>query len=105
MWMNGFIYGFMNRDDVHGSLRNHEAGTFLIRFSERYAPLSLLYGTHWIFRWPGQFAIGYVGVGGEIKHYLVEDKDLTGKKTLPEFLEECDQFSTVLQVPFFFSCT
>lgn len=68
---------------MHSSLRNHEAGTFLIRFSER---------------WPGQFAIGYVGVGGEIKHYLVEEKDLTGKKSLPEFLEECDQFSTLLQV-------
>lgn len=41
--------------------------------------------------------IGYVGEGDTIKHYLVERADLE-KKTVPEFLLECKEFTNILQV-------
>jgi len=59
-------------------------GTFLIRFSESHG---------------GRFAIGYVNLHGEsVKHYLVSQNDVSGKKTISDFLSECDQFMHVLQL-------
>jgi hypothetical protein len=83
MWQNGLIYGFMGRDQVNASLKDQEIGTFLIRFSERHS---------------GQFVIAHIGVENhKIKHYLVQPNDTaSSKKTLPDFIQECPQFTTLL---------
>jgi len=78
------LYGFMGREDVNAALFNQEPGTFIIRFSERFA---------------GQFAIAYIGneAPNKIKHYLVQPNDTAAaKKTLPDFLDECRQFTKLL---------
>jgi len=78
MWQEGIIYGYMSKESVQDSLANQEPGVFIIRFSESQ---------------PGQFAVGYVGVMGEIKHYLATD---VPKKSLADFLAESCQFLTFL---------
>jgi hypothetical protein len=93
MWQSGLIYGFIERDGVNAALVNQEPGTFLLRLSERHA---------------GSFAIGYViddpDPEKRVRHYLIRPEDLFGgKKSLPEFLNECAQFSKFLQVSFDFN--
>jgi len=88
MWQSGLIYGFISRQSVEEALRNEDQGTFLIRFSERHA---------------GHFAIGYKVDDPDpekrIRHYLVKADDTAGaKKTLPDFLSECPQFTKILQL-------
>jgi hypothetical protein len=91
MWQSGLIYGFISRFHVEESLKNEEPGTFVIRFSERHA---------------GLFAIGYKvedmmsqDPDKRVRHYLVRPDDTAGaKKTLPDFLAECPQFTRVLQL-------
>ena len=93
MWQSGYIYGFIEREGVNAALINQQPGTFLIRLSERH---------------PGSFAIGYVIEDNDpdkrVRHYLVRNEDLFGgKKSLPEFLMECPQFSKFLVVSFEFN--
>lgn len=88
MWQSGLIYGFISRFQVDEALKNEEAGTFLIRFSERHA---------------GLFAVGYKIDDSDpdkrVRHYLVRPDDTAGaKKTLPDFLAECNQFNRILQL-------
>eukprot|EP01111_Echinosteliopsis_oligospora_P017924 TRINITY_DN7965_c0_g1_i1.p1 TRINITY_DN7965_c0_g1~~TRINITY_DN7965_c0_g1_i1.p1 ORF type:complete len:497 (-),score=139.14 TRINITY_DN7965_c0_g1_i1:105-1595(-) len=90
MWQCGIIYGLINRDDVNSALVNQDPGTFLIRFSERN---------------PGQLGIAYVSTElaatpiGRIKHYLVQANDTAAaKRTFPDFLAECPQFVSALQL-------
>lgn len=84
MWQSGLIYGFISRFQVDEALKNEEAGTFLIRFSERHA---------------GLFAVGYKIDDMHVRHYLVRPDDTAGaKKTLPDFLAECNQFNRILQL-------
>lgn len=84
MWQSGLIYGFISRFQVDEALKNEEAGTFLIRFSERHA---------------GLFAVGYKIDDSRVRHYLVRPDDTAGaKKTLPDFLAECTQFNRILQL-------
>jgi len=82
MWQGGLLFGFMERDGESAALYQKEPGTFIIRFSERHV---------------GQFTVAFVGTESppRIKHYLVQPADLVGK-TLPDFLQQCPQFSTVL---------
>lgn len=76
----------MTREDVAQAMADREMGTFIIRFSERYA---------------GQFGIAYMGAPGQVKHYLVGPNDTAGaKKTLPDFVCEHPQFSHILQCSF-----
>jgi hypothetical protein len=48
-------------------------------------------------RCPGQLAIGYADLYGNVKHYLIEPNELK-KKTVAEFLNETSIFTEVLQV-------
>lgn len=97
LWTSGLIYGFMSREDIEMSLVGYPTGTFIIRFSERFVSCCCLVDC---FSCPGQFAIGYVGAAGALKHYLVEPKDLLNT-SLPNFLECCDQFTEILHVIYF----
>ncbi|GAM18948.1 hypothetical protein SAMD00019534_021230 [Acytostelium subglobosum LB1] len=94
LWQNGLIFMFLRRENVGSVLKGQEAGTFVILFSETF---------------PGQLEISYVsnerGPGEQgppelkIKHYLVQPNDTSGsKRTLPDFLNECPQFSHILQL-------
>ena len=80
------IYGFVSREAVNAALVNQEVGTFVIRLSERH---------------PGTFAVGYVidetDVEKRVRHYLISDEDVYGKKTLPDFLLSNAQFTKFLQ--------
>jgi hypothetical protein len=82
LWQNGLIYGFLNRNDVITALKNHDPGTFIVRFSDSQ---------------PGKIAIAYVSLRGEgIKHYLIKPTDITSK-TVADFLCECNLFIKILQ--------
>jgi len=89
LWQTGLIHGFLSREAVQEILRQQEAGTFLIRFSESN---------------PGEFAVAYrIDEGGpddRIRHYLIRpDIDTPGnKKTIPDFINEQHAFCYLLQV-------
>jgi hypothetical protein len=87
LWTRGFICGFLTRDEVNAVLGNEQIGTFLIRFSERN---------------PGAFVIAYVAIEEgkkKVHHYLMQDDDtFAAKKTLPDFLHECRDFTILLQI-------
>lgn len=85
LWQAGIIYGFLDRQAVTDVLvsNNQPIGTFIIRFSERYA---------------GQFDIVWVG-HTEINHYLVKHDDIANpRKTLPDFIAMQTQFLHLLQL-------
>lgn len=81
LWQQGVIYAFMGKDEINDNILNSEPGTFLIRFSESC---------------PGQLAIGYADLYGNVKHYLIEPNELK-KKSVAEFLNETSIFTEVLQ--------
>eukprot|EP01090_Pellita_catalonica_P023571 TRINITY_DN9793_c0_g1_i1.p1 TRINITY_DN9793_c0_g1~~TRINITY_DN9793_c0_g1_i1.p1 ORF type:complete len:684 (+),score=123.87 TRINITY_DN9793_c0_g1_i1:38-2053(+) len=91
LWTNGFIYGFLSRDDSDKILRTAKTHSFLIRFSDRC---------------PGQFVIVYVpenkdasaGQPNNVKHYLVTQADIEQKHTLPDFLRGCSNLWYILQL-------
>jgi len=87
LWQTGLIHGFLSREAVHDVLKDQDAGTFLVRFSERHA---------------GQFAVAYRINAAEdegVRHYLIQPDDTTGnKKTLPDFLSEQTPFCYLLQI-------
>jgi len=87
LWLKGLIYGFIPREAAEQLLRGLEAGTFLLRFSERIA---------------GQFAVAYVKLGNnnvrEVKHYLVKPEDIAGpNKTLADFLRVHEIFMFLVE--------
>eukprot|EP01130_Rhizamoeba_saxonica_P005689 TRINITY_DN2259_c0_g1_i1.p1 TRINITY_DN2259_c0_g1~~TRINITY_DN2259_c0_g1_i1.p1 ORF type:complete len:737 (-),score=128.03 TRINITY_DN2259_c0_g1_i1:41-2107(-) len=83
LWQNGLVYGFMSRRGTEEALNGRDPGTFIIRFSERYE---------------GRFAIAYVNaLGDKILHYLIKDNDTSKKRTLGDFLFDCDQFAYILK--------
>jgi len=92
LWQNGLITMFISRDRVQGALKDQGTGCFMILFSAAY---------------PGQLEIAYNSETGDtkdgmlqclVKFYLVQPNDTSGsKRTLPDFLNECRQFSHLLQ--------
>ena len=85
LWQNGILNAFITKEEVNEALKNLNSGAFIIRFSERHS---------------GQFAIAYVGADLplRVKHYLVKPTDTaSAKKTLPDFICECAQFSELLK--------
>jgi len=88
LWQNGLIFMFLKRETINQILKNQDSGTFIILFSEAF---------------PGQLEISYVGTekdsSTKVKHYLVQSNDTSGsKRTLPDFLNECPQFTHILQL-------
>jgi len=83
LWQAGIIYGFLNKQAVADALvsNNQPIGTFIIRFSERFA---------------GQFEIVWVG-HTEVNYYLVKYDDIGGK-TLPDFISKIPTWSHLLQL-------
>lgn len=73
---------------MNAALANQEAGTFLIRFSERH---------------PGSFAIGYTIEDRDpikrVRHYLVKPEEVSPpNKTLPHYLMDCPQLTKFLVI-------
>eukprot|EP01105_Mastigella_eilhardi_P025433 TRINITY_DN6915_c0_g1_i1.p1 TRINITY_DN6915_c0_g1~~TRINITY_DN6915_c0_g1_i1.p1 ORF type:complete len:770 (-),score=235.43 TRINITY_DN6915_c0_g1_i1:117-2318(-) len=82
MWIKGYIYGFISKADCDSLLANHEDGTFVVRFSDRFA---------------GKYSAAYV-FKGEVHHSLIKDTDSSGnKRTLVDFLHEVDNVRVLLQ--------
>jgi len=77
---------FLSREGVNQVLSNQHWGTFVIRFSEKN---------------PGSFAVGYVtNTEEKVRHYLIKPEDISGKKTIVDFLAESVQFLQILQVKY-----
>eukprot|EP01119_Soliformovum_irregulare_P020765 TRINITY_DN6781_c0_g1_i2.p1 TRINITY_DN6781_c0_g1~~TRINITY_DN6781_c0_g1_i2.p1 ORF type:complete len:242 (-),score=84.49 TRINITY_DN6781_c0_g1_i2:24-749(-) len=88
LYQAGLIYGFASREGVNKLLETENWGACVLRFSEKN---------------PGSFAVGYVTSTEErIRHYLVKEEDISGKKTLgetPTLLEMPEKELTELTDP------
>jgi len=85
LWMfeQGFLAGFVSRQEAIEVLQQELPGTFLIRFSERV---------------DGEYVISYMHSTG-VRHYLVQPDDVSDKKrTLIDFLGQNSLFQTILQM-------
>lgn len=75
LWVNGYISGFIPRNEAEMILKDSQPGTFLIRLSERMN---------------GAFTIAYTTLNYQqikVSHYMISSDDVFGaKKTLPDFL-------------------
>ena len=87
LWQQGYICGFLKRDEADKVLTGAPLGSFLIRLSDRVG---------------GNFAIAYVAYEeGKIgvSHYLISENDVFGpKKTLPDFLGSAKSLMYITQV-------
>jgi len=85
LWMfeQGYLAGFVTRQEAIEVLQSELPGTFLIRFSERI---------------DGEYVISYTHNTG-VRHYLVQAEDVSDKKrTLIDFLGQTNLFTTLLQL-------
>jgi hypothetical protein len=87
LWQQGYLCGFLQRDEAVKVLSGAPFGSFLIRLSERAK---------------GSFAIAYVAVENDqlaVCHYLITQDDVFGpKKTLPDFLSTRKSLMHLTQV-------
>jgi len=93
LWTNGFICGFLTREEAEMVLHKEQAGTFVIRLSERHDQLVISY----------QSSTNNNSSSGNgfdtVKHYLVKADDTHGaRKTLPDFLKSYMELTCVLQI-------
>ncbi len=88
MWTQGFIMGFLSKEESEALLIKEPPGTFLLRFSSQA---------------PGSLAIAYTAPhGGEVSHYLIRKNDVNVSQSLAKFLLDRPFFSILLQtVPSF----
>jgi len=82
MWNLGFIYGFIDKDNVKSLLSNSLSGQFLLRFSDRFS---------------GSLAVNTLKQGGDISNYLIKSEETTQKKTHADFLRSKKELTHVLQ--------
>lgn len=87
LWTQGYICGFLTREEVDTVLKGQQVGTFLIRFSDRMP----------------KFAVSYQAADAfgqtRVKHYLLKADDTHGaKKTLPDFLNTYRELLCILQI-------
>ncbi|KAH3743472.1 transcriptional repressor [Pelomyxa schiedti] len=83
LWVKGFIYGFITKEDSETLLRSQEEGVAVIRLSDRF---------------PAKFAAAYI-YKKEIHHSLIEETDCVGnKRSIIEFLYEKPHVRSILQV-------
>jgi hypothetical protein len=82
MWLQGLIFGFIDKEKCNRTLAAFEEGTFLLRFSESS---------------PGQFAVAYVSddVHERVKHYLVKPEDIAAM-SLADFIRAKPQWIHLL---------
>jgi len=85
LWMyeQGYLAGFVTRQEATEALQHEMPGTFLIRFSERV---------------DGEYVISYVHLSG-VRHYLVQTDDVSDKKrTFIDFLGQNKLLSIMMQL-------
>jgi hypothetical protein len=87
MWKEGYIVGFISREDCNELLSGYDPGCFIIRFSERN---------------PGLFAVAYKLADTEqdrsVRHFLVRANELEAKKTLPDLLSKYSEFVSIIKI-------
>ncbi len=88
LWTQGFIMGFLSKEESEALLIKEPPGTFLLRFSSQA---------------PGSLAIAYTSPkGGDVSHYLIRKNDVNVSQPLARFLLDRPFFSILLQtVPSF----
>lgn len=83
LWTQGFIMGFLTKEESDALLIREAPGTFLLRFSSQAA---------------GALAIAYTSVDGQqVLHYLIRKNDVNVAQSLAKFLLDKPFFSTLLQ--------
>ena len=84
MWLQGLIFGFIDKEKCNRTLAAFEEGTFLLRFSESS---------------PGLFAVAYVSDDKHepVKHYLVKPEDISSL-SLADFIRAKPQWVQLLQL-------
>eukprot|EP01133_Synstelium_polycarpum_P015205 gene15205-17992_t len=117
LWQHGLIFMFLKREIVNAMLKTQEIGTFVILFSEAFpGQLEISYvgaETKQERLEANKNTNTPPTPGGannetpdesteplkKTKHYLVQPNDTSGsKRTLPDFLNDCPQFSHILQL-------
>jgi len=83
LWREGLLWAFSPRAVIEKALMQHPPGTFVARFSESNA---------------GHFAIAYRAYDTPVRHYLLRPEEISAQKTLPDFLCEIPDLTTVLRV-------
>jgi len=81
MWNLGYIYGFVDKDNVKALLSRTIPGQFLLRFSDRYS---------------GSLAVNTLKPGG-VSNYLIKSEETNLKKTHADFLKTKRELTHVLQ--------
>lgn len=82
LWLEGYIFGFLPKEEASRVLAQHPMGTFVIRFSDSN---------------PGIFAIAYSEGNGQVTHFLIRGEDIGSNKSLAEFLRSKNQFKFLLK--------
>jgi len=80
MWNLGFIYGFVDKDNVRPLLAKSLPGHFLLRFSDRYS---------------GSLAVNTIK-SGNVSNYLIKPEEIV-KKTHADFLRTKRELTHLLQ--------
>ena len=83
LWRQGLLWAFSSRRDIEAALLRHPRGTFVLRLSERH---------------PGHFAVAYRDTAPAVRHYLIRTEDIGPQKTLPDFIAEARDLTTILRV-------
>lgn len=83
LWREGLLWAFSSRQDIEDALLRQPPGTFVVRLSERHA---------------GHFAVAYRTPGRPVRHYLIRSEEISAQKTLPDFLSEASDLTTILRV-------
>ena len=83
MWQRGLLW-ICNRTVADDALSGKDTGTFLVRFT-------LSAESH-----SSRFVVVFVDKESNIRHYVIKETDLTKKKHLPEFLNNCSSLARIL---------
>jgi len=85
MWTGGLFWGFISKTESEQVLEPYDAGTFILRFSERMNN--------------GSMAVAYKQSQNAVRHYLIKSKDTSGQgHSLPQFIRDTSSLLQFLRL-------
>jgi hypothetical protein len=85
MWTGGLFWGFISKTESDQVLEPYDAGTFILRFSERFNN--------------GSMAVAYKQSHNIVRHYLIKSKDTSGQgHSLPQFIRDTSSLLQFLRI-------
>jgi len=85
MWTGGLFWGFISKTESEQVLEPYDAGTFILRFSERMNN--------------GSMAVAYKQSQNAVRHYLIKSKDTSGQgHSLPQFIRDTSSLLQFLRI-------